>query len=131
MSENDRIESAEPRGSVFSTTHWSVVLTAGQFPTPQSAEALEKLCRTYWQPLYVYVRRRGYNPEDSQDLTQKFFENFLKKYDLIETNFKEEDLYSLLKIQTNKTDIKLTEKSQNEIATLYFDSAKYLTKGSR
>ncbi len=64
---------------LFATTHWSVVLAAGQGDTPQSAAALERLCSTYWYPLYVYVRRRGYAPEDAQDLTQEFFAHFLEK----------------------------------------------------
>lgn len=65
--------------AVFATTHWSVVLAAGQEDTPQAAGALEQLCRTYWYPLYTYVRRRGYNPEDAQDLTQQFFARLLGK----------------------------------------------------
>jgi len=66
----------------FATTHWSVVLAGRQTNTPQSAEALEKLCRTYWYPLYVYVRRQGNNPEDAEDLTQKFFAHLLDKNSL-------------------------------------------------
>jgi RNA polymerase sigma factor (sigma-70 family) len=50
-----------------------VVLAAGQQESPEAAEALEKLCRTYWYPLYACVRRRGYKPQDAQDLTQGFF----------------------------------------------------------
>jgi RNA polymerase sigma factor (sigma-70 family) len=64
-------------GGQFSTTHWSVVLTAGKKDVPQAAHALEELCRTYWYPLYAYVRRRGYGPEDAQDLTQGFFARLL------------------------------------------------------
>jgi RNA polymerase sigma-70 factor (ECF subfamily) len=64
---------------VFATTHWSVVLTAGQRELPQAAEALEKLCRAYWYPLYVYGRRQGNSPEDAQDLTQDFFSRLLDK----------------------------------------------------
>src|SRR2546422_7461349 len=63
----------------FATTHWSVVLTAGQCTSPQAAEALEKLCRTYWYPLYAYVRRQGHSPHDAQDLTQGFFARLLEK----------------------------------------------------
>src|SRR2546427_7732151 len=63
----------------FTTTHWSVVLLAGQADSPHATEALEKLCRTYWYPLYVYVRRQGNSPEDSQDLTQIFFSRLLEK----------------------------------------------------
>ena len=63
----------------FATTHWSVVLLAGQADSPQATEALEKLCRTYWYPLYVYVRRQGNSPEDAQDLTQEFLSRLLEK----------------------------------------------------
>ncbi len=66
-------------GGIFATTHWSVVLAAGQHESPQAAEALEKLCRTYWYPLYAYVRRSGHSPEDAQDLTQEFFARLLAR----------------------------------------------------
>jgi len=66
----------------FATTHWSVVLRAGDSQAPESAEALEKLCRAYWYPLYVYVRRQGYTPEDAQNLTQEFFSRLLEKKQL-------------------------------------------------
>ena len=71
-------DSAGAKGALFSATHWSVVLAAGHADPPQAAEALEKLCRAYWYPLYVYVRRRGYHPEDAQDLTQDFFAHLLQ-----------------------------------------------------
>ncbi len=57
----------------FTTTHWSVVLQAGQGETPQATAALEQLCRTYWYPLYAYARRHGHGPEDAEDLIQGFF----------------------------------------------------------
>src|SRR3989442_229262 len=63
----------------FATTHWSVVLTAGQCASSQAADALEKLCRTYWYPLYAYVRRQGHSPHDAQDLTQEFFARLLAR----------------------------------------------------
>ena len=66
-------------GDIFATTHWTVVLAAGRRHTPQSDGALEELCRTYWFPLYAYVRRRGHNKEDAEDLTQAFFARFLEK----------------------------------------------------
>lgn len=65
--------------AVFATTHWSVVLAAGQSADAQASAALEQLCRAYWYPLYAYVRRRGHSPEDAQDLTQQFFALFLQK----------------------------------------------------
>jgi len=62
----------------FTTTHWSVVLLAGQPDSPHATGALEKLCRTYWLPLYSFIRRRGYGPHDAQDLTQGFFVRLLR-----------------------------------------------------
>jgi RNA polymerase sigma-70 factor (ECF subfamily) len=63
----------------FVTTHWSVVLSAREKDSPHSAAALETLCRTYWFPLYAFVRRQGRTPEDAQDLTQEFFARLLEK----------------------------------------------------
>src|SRR5713226_3926319 len=63
----------------FQTTHWTVVLLAGQEDSPEAASALENLCRTYWYPLYAYARRQGHSPPDGQDLTQQFFAVFLEK----------------------------------------------------
>lgn len=68
-----------PSGEFFQSTHWTVILAAGQKHTPESDAALEKLCATYWFPLYAYVRRRGYWREDAEDLTQAFFAAFLAK----------------------------------------------------
>jgi RNA polymerase sigma factor (sigma-70 family) len=63
----------------FVTTHWSVVLTARDENSSKSSEALEALCRTYWLPLYAFVRRQGRSPHDAQDLTQEFFARLLEK----------------------------------------------------
>jgi RNA polymerase sigma factor (sigma-70 family) len=62
----------------FVTTHWTVVLTAGRNDPRAAQAALEQLCRAYWQPLYAYVRRRGHNFHDAQDLTQEFFARLLQ-----------------------------------------------------
>ena len=72
--------SAEARGAVFITTQWSVVLAAAQSDTAKAQEALEKLCRNYWYPLYAYVRRRGQSEQDAQDLTQAFFARLLERH---------------------------------------------------
>ena len=77
--DDSRQESAAQTAGQFTTTHWSVVLAAGDPRSPQAGEALETLCRAYWYPLYVYVRRRGYGVEDAQDLTQTFFARFVEK----------------------------------------------------
>jgi RNA polymerase sigma-70 factor (ECF subfamily) len=68
-----------PALNVFLTTHWSVVLAAKDKNSSRCAHALETLCRTYWFPLYAFVRSSGYSPDDSQDLTQGFFERLLAK----------------------------------------------------
>ena len=63
----------------FVSTRWSVVLAAGLSSSAESERALAQLCRTYWYPLYAYVRRRGHGPEDAEDLTQGFFAALLEK----------------------------------------------------
>jgi RNA polymerase sigma factor (sigma-70 family) len=68
-------------GSAFTTTHWSVVLEA-QGESPAAQAALEKLCRTYWRPIYSFVRRQGAGTEDAEDLTQGFFALLLERKDL-------------------------------------------------
>ena len=64
---------------IFPNTRWSVVLAATQRPSPESAAALEAICRAYWYPLHAYVRRCGQPPHDAQDLTQEFFCRLLEK----------------------------------------------------
>src|SRR5438552_7326000 len=73
--------SAQDGAIAFATTHWSVVLAA-QGESTEAKAALEKLCRTYWWPLYGFVRRQGYKPEEAQDLTQAFFARLLERRDL-------------------------------------------------
>ena len=64
----------------FTTTHWSVVLDA-QGQSPAAQEALEKLCRTYWRPVYAFIRRQGARQEEAEDLTQSFFSLLLERRD--------------------------------------------------
>ena len=66
--------------AAFTTTHWSVVLEA-QSPTPAAQAALAKLCRTYWRPVYGFIRRQGTRPEEAEDLTQGFFSLLLERRD--------------------------------------------------
>jgi RNA polymerase sigma factor (sigma-70 family) len=65
----------------FVTTQWSLVRAAGpdQMNQSRARAALEELCKTYWYPLYAFVRSRGYSAEDAQDLTQAFFVSFIEK----------------------------------------------------
>lgn len=67
------------RSPAFATTHWSLVIAAGRRSTPEAETALEQLCRTYWYPLYAFIRRRGHPAETAQDLTQGFFVRLLEK----------------------------------------------------
>jgi RNA polymerase sigma-70 factor (ECF subfamily) len=70
---------SSPAPRVFPNTRWSVVLAARQRSSPESAAALEAICRAYWYPLYAFVRRSGQPPHDAQDLTQGFFCRLLEK----------------------------------------------------
>ena len=65
----------------FTTTHWSVVLEA-QGESPAAQEALEKLCRTYWRPIFAFLRRQGIPPEQAEDITQGFFAELLERRSL-------------------------------------------------
>lgn len=69
---------AQPQA--FPPTRWSLVLAAQQRSSPESAAALETVCRAYWFPLYAYVRRSGQSPHDAQDITQEFFRLLLEKH---------------------------------------------------
>jgi len=64
--------------AVFATTHWSVVLTA-QGESRSAHEALEKLCRMYWRPIYSFLRRQGVGPTEAEDITQGFFAQLLER----------------------------------------------------
>src|SRR5438128_4925173 len=68
----------ENGAAVFATTHWSVVLEA-QGESPGARDALEELCRTYWRPVYAFLRRQGVGPEEAEDITQGFFAQLLKR----------------------------------------------------
>jgi DNA-directed RNA polymerase specialized sigma24 family protein len=63
----------------FVTTHWTLVLSARDESSPDGRQALEELCRTYWYPLYAFLRRQGYDADKAQDLTQGFFARLLEK----------------------------------------------------
>ena len=68
-----------PSAGRFATTHWSVVMAAGRPKSAGYRQALETLCRTYWFPLYAYLRRHGYDSHQAQDFTQAFFTGLLAK----------------------------------------------------
>src|SRR5262249_16910087 len=67
------------RTSRFNTTSWTLIRTAARDPTADSREALGGLCQKYWHPVYAFIRSRGYDREQSQDLTQGFFALLIEK----------------------------------------------------
>jgi RNA polymerase sigma factor (sigma-70 family) len=91
---------AVEKAGCFATTHWSVVLAAGQGSQISAEKALDRLCQMYWYPLYAYVRRCGRSPHDAQDLTQSFFArvletDFLERADKLKGRFRSYLLTSL------------------------------------
>lgn len=68
-----------PARRSFATTRWSVILRAGEGDGSAARDALARLCRTYWYPLYAHVRRRGHASHDAEDLTQAFFARVLER----------------------------------------------------
>src|SRR5882672_9484453 len=72
-------EHAIKKDPAFTATHWSQVVVAADASSPRAAEALAQLCRTYWYPLYAFIRRQGIDAEEAQDLTQAFFARLLER----------------------------------------------------
>ena len=119
-----------PAPGPFVTTHWSVVLSAGRSDSTRAQAALAGLCETYWYPLYAYVRRRGYGPEDAQDLTQEFFarllqHNWLAQADRKRGRFRTFLLAALSNFLANEWDKARAQKRGGavQIVPLQFDSA--------
>ncbi len=72
--------------SRFHTTSWTLVRAAAAHPTADSRQALATLCQAYWHPVYAFVRRHGYDRDQSQDLCQEFFAVLLEKNYLLDAN---------------------------------------------
>ena len=108
----------------FQTTHWSVVLQAA---SGDSRAALERLCGVYWYPLYVFARRNGNGPDESQDLTQGFFElllakDYLKGVDRDKGKFRSFLLVSFKHFIANERKKAATQKRGGSIQTISFDA---------
>jgi RNA polymerase sigma-70 factor (ECF subfamily) len=73
------LKSSAAKAMPFAETQWSLVMRARERSAPLALDALEHLCRTYWYPLYGFVRRQGYDRATAKDLTQGFFERMLEK----------------------------------------------------
>ncbi|HEV2393759.1 MAG TPA: sigma-70 family RNA polymerase sigma factor [Verrucomicrobiae bacterium] len=103
------------KGAAFSTTHWSVVVTAGHDDLAGATLALDQLCSKYWYPIYAFIRRRGSDYEEAEDLTQGFFAHLiemdtLKKADRQKGKFRTFLLASLTKFLSNERDKQHTAK---------------------
>jgi len=112
----------------FATTRWSLVLTAGQRHSQDCDAALETLCRTYWYPIYAYVRRRGYSSEDASDLTQGFFarlleQPFLAGADKAKGRFRSYLLASLQHFLANEWDAARTQRRGGGRPPISIDAA--------
>ena len=75
----DSAPSGPVRDAQFAATSWTLVMAARQAGSPEAGAALEKLCESYWYPLYAYVRRKGNDPDKAQDLTQEFFYRLIRE----------------------------------------------------
>ena len=80
MSLDDRTDGATGGvGGVFPLTHWSVIFVAGDPASPHQPAALAQFCQSYRAPVYFFLRGKGHQPADAEDLTQEFFAWFLQK----------------------------------------------------
>jgi RNA polymerase sigma-70 factor (ECF subfamily) len=107
----------------FATTRWSQVLAAGSGSAANERAALASLCEAYWQPLYSYVRRSGYDPDTALDLTQAFFarlieKRFLGAADPARGRFRSFLLAAMRHFLSNERDRQLAEKRGGRVAML-------------
>jgi RNA polymerase sigma-70 factor (ECF subfamily) len=77
--DTDLRQVTKSHGGWFTTTHWSVVLAAKDGEGSGATDALEKLCRTYWPPVYAFLCREGYESTEAKDLTQEFFLRLIER----------------------------------------------------
>ena len=109
----------------FPTTSWTMVSAAGR-PTSGSVDALGRLCSVYWLPVYAFIRRKGHTPEDSEDLTQAFFAQFLERGVVGEARrergrFRSFLLASVANFLANEWDRSQAQKRGGGCSTLSFD----------
>jgi DNA-directed RNA polymerase specialized sigma24 family protein len=115
-------------GAQFAATSWTNVLAAQRAGSPEAASALEKLCGTYWYPLYAYLRRKGSDPHRAQDLTQEFFyrlinENYLGAVDRRRGKFRSFLLAALNHFVSNQRDYERAAKRGGGMTILSLEAA--------
>jgi RNA polymerase sigma factor (sigma-70 family) len=127
MQSNAAGEGKNERG-VFATTRWSIILSAADSTDEEQKgrDALAELCRTYWRPIYSFVSRRGYSPEDAQDLTQDFFvtilrNNWFRRADPNRGRFRSFLLKSLSNFLNNAAERSHAQKRGGEINFVSWD----------
>lgn len=114
---------------LFETTLWSEVLLAGrERDTSEGRQALERLCKVYWYPIYAFIRRRSVRPEDAQDLTQGFFEhvlssNFLERADPDRGRFRNFLLGAVRNYMRNEWDKTISQRRGGWAERVSFDAA--------
>jgi RNA polymerase sigma-70 factor (ECF subfamily) len=123
---DDRHGSDNVAGAQFAATSWTDVLAAQRSGSPEAERALERLCVTYWYPLYAYIRRKGYDPHKAQDLNQEFFfrlirENYLGAVDRRRGKFRSFLLAALNHFLSNQRDHERAAKRGGGQAILSLD----------
>jgi RNA polymerase sigma factor (sigma-70 family) len=126
MIDEQPAERAHAGPAQFTTTHWSVVLAAKEGENEQADQALAQLCTCYWYPLYAFVRRRGLNHHDAEDLTQEFFHrlldrNYLSAVDYRKGRFRTFLLMALERFMANEWRRGRTQKRGGKIIFLSID----------
>ena len=111
----------------FLTTHWSAVQNARAADSKRANAALETLCRTYWYPLYAFVRRLGHSPHDAEDLIQGFFaqcieKNYLHTADRQKGRFRSFLLIALKRFLANEWDRARTRKRGGDRQIISLDA---------
>jgi RNA polymerase sigma-70 factor (ECF subfamily) len=114
----------------FAATRWTLVLAAADGRvSPRAHEAMEELCRLYWYPLYAYVRRRGHEAHEAEDLTQEFFlgllaKDFLAGVDRRKGKFRAFLLAALKHFLANQRDRRQTHKRGGRQVVISLDGLK-------
>jgi RNA polymerase sigma-70 factor (ECF subfamily) len=128
MTPDDGKPSSTAIGAQFAATSWTNVLAAQRTGSPEAALALEKLCGAYWYPLYAYLRRKGSDPHQAQDLTQEFFyrlinENYLGAVDRRRGKFRSFLLAALNHFVSNQRDYERAAKRGGGMTILSLEAA--------
>jgi RNA polymerase sigma-70 factor (ECF subfamily) len=123
----DDVSDDSPRRDAFPTTRISLILAARGESEPVAREALAALCRSYWYPIYAYLRRLGHTQEAAEDLTQGFFARVLEKhyFDDFERQrgrFRSYLLTALKHYVANERDRDHAQKRGGAVATLSLDT---------